>query len=124
MIGLRFRKLLALGVLLPIVVYAQGCKDSNPLETVSASLKNTETYEYPTVSGDEDGASISTQAKHYSISEFRRDSTTDWVATYVYRPAPGFVGSDYVEIEIFTGSDGASPPTNIKRVAFQFTIHN
>jgi hypothetical protein len=76
------------------------------------------------VSGDEDGARISTQAKHYSISEIRRDAETNWVAVYVYQPAAGFVGSDYVEIEILTGSDGVSPPTNIERVAFRLVIRN
>jgi hypothetical protein len=123
MTSLRF-KLLVLGVLLPIVVYVQGCRDPNPVETVSVSLRSTETYLYPTVGGDEDGARISTQAKHFSISAIRRNAETNWVATYVYQPAASFVGSDYAEIEILTGSDGASPPTNIKRVAFHFVIPN
>jgi hypothetical protein len=114
----------ALGILVPIVVGVQGCQDPNAVEAVSASLKNTETYRYAMVGGDEDGARISTQAKHYGISEIRRDSATGWVMTYVYQPAPGFVGSDYVEIEVITGSDGASPPTNIKRVALHFAIHD
>jgi hypothetical protein len=43
---------------------------------------------------------------------------------YVYRPASGFVGSDYAELEISTGSDGASPPTSVKKVALRFAIHH
>jgi hypothetical protein len=124
MTRVRFLKSVTLAFLVPVVVHVQGCKESNPLETVSVSLKNTEMYQYPTVGGDEDGATISTQATHYRISEIRRNAETNWVVTYVYQPAAGFVGSDYAEIEILTGSDGASPPTNVKRLAFHFVIHN
>jgi hypothetical protein len=124
MARLLSRKVVPFVLLLPVVLHVQGCRDSSPVETVNVSLKNTEVYQYPTVSGDEDGARISTQAKHYSISEIRRDAETNWVAVYVYQPAAGFVGSDYAEIEVLAGSDGASPPTNIKRVAFRLVIRN
>jgi len=120
----RFRTLVGFVVLLPVVVHVQGCKHPNSVETVSVSLRNTETYRHPTVGGDEEGTRIITQANHYSVSEIRRNATTNWVATYVYQPVPGFVGSDYVEIEILTGSDGASPPMNTKKVALHFVIHN
>jgi hypothetical protein len=120
----RFHRSVAFVLLLPILVHAHGCGEPNTSEIVNVSLKNTETYHYPTVGGDEDGARISTQANHSSISEVRRNAETNWVAVYVYRPAAGFVGSDYAEVEIFTGSDGASAPTSIKKVAFRFVIHN
>ena len=122
--GHRFRKIAAVGILLPFVVHFQGCREASPLETISVSLASTETYQYPTVGGDEDGARISTQAKHYSISEIRRNAATNWVATYVYQPGVGFVGSDSVGLEILTGSDSASPPTNIRKVLIHFVIHN
>jgi hypothetical protein len=117
-------RLVACILLLPVVVHVQGCRQSSAVETVSVSLKNTETYQYPTVSGDEDGARISTQATHYSVSQIRRNAETNWVAVYVYRPTAGFVGSDYAEIEVHTGSDGASAPTSIKTIAFRFVIHD
>jgi hypothetical protein len=120
----RLHRLFPFVLLIPAVVYVQGCRKSNPVETVTVSLKNTETYQYPTVGGDEEGARISTQANHYSISEIRRNAETNWVAVYVYRPAAGFVGSDYAEVEILTGSDGASSPTSIRRVAFRFAVHH
>lgn len=123
MTNLRLRRLVAFALFLPVVAHIQGCKDSNPVEAVSVSLKNTETYQYPTVGGDEEGARISTQAKHYSISEIRRSAETNWIAVYVYRPTAGFVGSDYAEIEILTGSDGASP-SSIKTVVFRFVIQD
>lgn len=124
MTSLRLHKLVAFVVFLSVIVQVQGCRESNTLETVSVSLKNTETYQYPTVGGDEDGARISTQANHFSISEIRRNAETNWVAVYVYRPTADFVGSDYVEVEISTGSDGASSPTTVKTVAFRFVIQN
>jgi hypothetical protein len=110
-------------VLLSLLVAALGCTDPSRVEIVSVSLKNTETYQYPTVGGDEESAGITTQAKHYSISEIRRTAETNWVATYVYQPAAGFVGSDDAEIEIVSDSDGASPPTNIRKVAFRFSVY-
>lgn len=99
----RFHRSVAFVLLVSILVYAHGCGEPNISETVNVSLKNTETYQYPTVGGDEDGARISTQANHSSISEIRRNAETNWVAVYVYRPASGFVGSDYAEVEILTG---------------------
>lgn len=119
----RFGRLVAFALALSAAVHIQGCSNPTEVETVRVSLKNTETYSYPTVSGDEEGARISIQAKHYSISEIRRDAETNWVAMYFYRPAPGFVGTDYVEVELRTGSDGASP-SKVSRVVFRFVIHD
>jgi len=107
-----------------ILVGVQGCKGSDSSETVIVYLKNTETFQYRTVGGDEEGATISVQAAHYSISEIRRDASTDWYAVYVYQSAAGFVGEDHAEVEVMTGSDGASAPTNIKKMIFRFSIHH
>lgn len=109
--------------LLPLTA---GCDDglAVTVDYVAVSLSNAETYTYPTVSGDEEGAGISVQAKHFSISEMRRNATTNWVATYIYQPAAEFVGTDRAEIEVFTGSDGASPSTHMRRVIFIFEVHN
>ena len=88
---LRFAKLVAFALCVPVIVQVQGCKESNPLETVSFSLKNTDVYQYPTVGGDEDRERISTTPNHYSINEIRRNAETNWVAVYVYRPVAGFI---------------------------------
>lgn len=109
-------------LLLPLIVQMQGCTEPNAVETVNVQLRTAETYQYPTVGGDEEGATIVTQAKHHSVSEIRRGPETYWVATYVYQPAPGFVGSDYAEIEVLAGSDGASPPTHVWKVAFRIVV--
>jgi len=112
------------GLVAAILVGVQGCKDPNADETVIVYLKNTETFQYRTVGGDEEGARISTQAAHFSISEIRRDPSTDWYAVYVYQSAAGFVGEDHAEVEVMTGSDGASAPTNIKKMVFRFSVHD
>jgi hypothetical protein len=125
MAALRLRRSNALILLISVVVHFQGCRESNPVETVSVSLRNTETFEYPTLGGDEEGASISTQAEHYSVSEIRRGAETNWVAVYVYRPVEGYVGSDYAELELRSSSTGgANSPTRIWTVAFRFSIHD
>jgi len=124
MTGLRFATRVTLVALLPVVFHSQGCTNASSVETVRVSLTNSQAYQYPTVGGDEQGARVSVQPSHAITSEIRRNAETNWVATFVYQPTAGFVGSDYAEIEIVTGSDGASPPRNVKRVVFQFDIHN
>lgn len=121
MMSRRIYKSLAFLILISIV-QVLACTDSGSIERVHVSLDQAAIYQYPTVGGVEEGARILTQAKRYRISEIRRSAETNWIATYTYQPADGFVGSDYVEIEILTGSDGASSPTTIKRVAFYFDI--
>jgi len=122
--GIRFLIRVGLVGLLPVAFHIQGCKEPGSVDTVNISLTNAQAYQYPTVSGDEESARISIQPKHYIISEIRRNAETNYVATFVYQPTAGFVGSDYAELEIMTGSDGASPPRNVKRVVFHFDVHN
>lgn len=112
------RKLLAaFGVLL-----AAGCGDDPAVQTIDVSLSPGQIYEYPTVGGDEEGARIVTQARHSAISEIRRDATTNWVAVYVYQPQAGYSGPDGADIEVRTGSNGASPPKHVSKVVFRFSI--
>jgi hypothetical protein len=124
MTGLRFATRVTFVALLPVVFQTQACNDASSVETVKVSLTNSQAYQYPTVGGDEEGARISVRPSHAITSEIRRSAETNWVATFVYQPTAGFVGSDYAEIEIVTGSDGASPPRNVKRVVFRFDIHD
>lgn len=100
-----------------------GCKERIAVESLSVSIRNTELYQHPTVGGDEEGARISIQAQHYNISEIRRDSATKWIATYLYQPAAGYTGTDDVELELFTGSDGGTAPTNVKKARLHFVVH-
>lgn len=125
------QKATALVVFLFLSLQFQSCKDQGVSQTAlvslnhtDVSLKNTDTFRYPTVGGDEEGARITVQAKHYNVSEMRRNAETNWVAVYMYQPTTGYIGTDYAEIEIRTGSDGASSPTSIRTVAFRFVITN
>lgn len=120
---IRMSRLLNIAVLLLICTVSIACDEGVPTETVTVSLSNTETFSYATVGGDEEGARIAIQPKHAMISEIRRGAETNWVATYVYKPMPGYIGSDYAQLEILTGSDGASPP-DIQKVVIEFDIHD
>ena len=71
---------------------------------------------------DADGASIIVQAKHYEVSDIIRNVDTNWEAVYKYKPRPGFIGTDYVELELSTGSDGTTPPTKIEIVKLKFIV--
>lgn len=106
-----------------VLMAAAGCRDHDKVHLVEVSLSNTQLYLHPTVGGDEEGARISTQARHFSVSEIRRSEATNFVATYVYQAAPGFVGTDWAEIDVLRGSV-ATAPTHINRIAFRFVVHD
>lgn len=122
MTHLRVRSLLSITSLFLICGIVLSCGKSIPVEVLAVSLRNVDAFEYPTVGGDEEGARITTQPQHAEVSEIRRDAETNWVATYVYQPVAGYVGSDFVELEIFTNSDGVGPP-DVRRLTIQFSVH-
>jgi hypothetical protein len=110
--------------LLVLTVSCDSTTDSSIEEgTITVSIKNSETYKYRTgISGDEEGASIILQAENSVISEIVRNAETNWEAVYTYRAKPFFSGTDLVEIELSTGSDGASPPTSSKIVRLRIHV--
>ena len=117
-------KLIIVSILM--VIGCISCEDS-PIITdedfIDIQLSKNQSYEYNTlIGGDEEGASISIQATHFEISEIVRDSSTNYLAIYRYKPAVDYVGTDSVEIKTSTGSDGASPPTHIEYITINFTI--
>jgi hypothetical protein len=99
-----------------------GCSPDSDTEVISAVLRSDETYQLDLVSGDEGGARVVEQARHFAVSEVRRDASTSWAARYVYVPAAGFVGNDRVELEVLSGSDIASVPARRRRISVRFTI--
>ena len=109
-------------LVLLVATASAACRSSGDAETVAVALRNSETYQFAMATGDEDGARIVAQAEHFAVSEIRRDSSTNWSALYVYAPAASFVGEDSVQLEILSGSDGASAPTRRKRVTIRFSI--
>lgn len=86
-------------------------------------LRNSVIYEYKIGEfGDEEGARITKQAEHYTISEIVRNSSNRWQPVYRYKSEKDYVGTDYVEIETRRGSDGASPNTEIEWIKIQFIV--
>jgi hypothetical protein len=107
-----------------LMALLSSCRDQSSTDSIVVPLKNTDTYEHATVGGDEEQASIVSQATHYSVSEIRRNRETNWVAVYFYRPSAGYVGNDEVALETRTGSDGSSAPINIRRINLKFRVTN
>lgn len=109
--------------LLCLIGTLDACTATPARQQLSVSLSNTETYQHLAAAGDEEGASISVQARHFAVSEVRRDASTGWTATYIYQPAPGFVGSDRVVLDVFTNPDGTGP-AEVNQVEIRFQVHN
>ena len=116
------RRLVSATALLTICGILLSCGKSSPVEVLTVSMSNMETFEYPTVGGDEEGVRITTQPQHAEVSEIRRDAETNWVATYVYQPVSGYIGSDRVQLEILTNSDGVGP-ADVRRLRIELNVH-
>jgi hypothetical protein len=105
-------------ILLMVFTFFISCSsDDNQSEgeiiKTTASISTSETYTYNLGSfGDEEGASIEKQAENFEISKLERTFPSGEII-YTYKPKSGFVGTDYVELKISRGSNGASPNTNI-----------
>ena len=91
-------------------------------DELTVTISNAELYEYDfKISGDEEGATILTQAKHFQVSEIIRDVSTNWSVVYQYKPQAGFTGEDYVEIQTCTGGQG-SGCTDLHTIRINFTV--
>ena len=95
----------------------------NVQEESNVTLKNTESYSRTFVLGDEEGAAIMYQAQHYEKSELVRDESTNMNAVYLYKPTSGFVGNDYVILNIHYNKTGenSSAYTETERINFTIT---
>jgi hypothetical protein len=110
------KQILKIVLLVLITLTYWSCnKDDSPESTtktevtttkIEVTITNTEEYIYDfNFSGDEEGASIITQAEHYQTSETYRD-TVYFSVLYHYIPEPGYTGTEYVKIETCTGGIG------------------
>ncbi len=97
-----------------------GCEDKedNKNCTNYTEQEKSKKYEWFIDSfGDEEGAGIIKQAKHFKISKVDREK-----GTYYYQPQDEFVGKDSVEIEVSKGSDGASRgDITLYKIKFEIT---
>ena len=116
-------------LLLAALVLVIACEDqedqADQSSTVDAEIKNTEIYEYHTgMGGDEQGASITQQARHYSISEIVRDASTNYEPVYRYKSAPGFVGTEEVKLTLSEYIIGATIELEATEITISITVTN
>ncbi|MBA2407173.1 MAG: hypothetical protein H0V65_04155 [Chitinophagales bacterium] len=111
-----------------LTTISQSCKKdttNDPVtQTITETIRVNQSYQFDLGSfGDEEGASISKQANHFSISSVDREVNTGKVI-YKYTPATNFVGTDEVEIKSARGSNGSSPNNKIILTTMKFTVTN
>ena len=119
------KTVLKLILLLEITLLLMSCDKDDSMYLVNkidVTIENSEDYNYDfNISGDEEGAVIIIQAKHFQVSELIRNSSTNWNVVYQYKPEANYVGADYVEIETCNGGQGVNC-TNTEIVRINFTI--
>ena len=85
-------------------------KEEPGRRTIQVMLNNSDEYEFPTgMGGDEQGARVSKEPAHAAKSEMVRDLSTNFEPVYRYRPEPGYVGTDQVEITLIDIEIGGGP---------------
>ena len=122
------KNILFLSLLMAFATLTQSCKkdavDNATRLTVNAALKANQSYQYDLGSfGTEEGASVSTQAKHFIVSATERDPILGKII-YNYTPATSYVGTDEVVIKSEKGSNGGNANPNITFTTIKFTITN
>ncbi len=105
----------------------QSCKKNNTVEperiSINTTIRLNNSYEYDLGAfGDEEGATITKQASHFSVSALERLSTG--AIFYNYTPTTNFVGTDEVEIKSARGSNGASANNKIILTTIKITVTN
>lgn len=114
-------------IFLVMLLWQCSKEDSTELknDSLEITIKNSEVYQYDfNISGDEEGAVITQQAKHAVRSEIVRDETTNWSVVYVYQPDGNYTGVDSVEIETCTGGDGSINSCNTDTFKLIFQVEN
>lgn len=110
--------------ILIVIALFVGCKRDDsavPTRIIQAALKNSETYNFDLGGfGDEEGASIITQAVNFEISDTER--TPNSRVAYSYKPKTNFTGTDLAVVGIYRGSDGATPSRLVEIVKFEIII--
>jgi len=117
-------KVVTLDILMSTPLKAGICKIQGASNETNVTLKNTESYSRIFVLGDEEGASIPVQAQHYETSELVRDVSTNMNVEYRYKPTSGFVGNDYVILEIHYNKTGENSSAYTETERINFTITN
>lgn len=121
------KTILKLTLLTIFIITLSNCnKEENEYiaNEVNVTIDNSDDYELDLmISGDEESATIQTQAKHFQKSELIRDSSTNWSVVYKYEPQTNYTGTDFVEIETCTG-DESTGCSNFETLRINFIITN
>ena len=117
-------KVVTLDIFMSSPLKAGICKIQGASNETNVTLKNTESYNRAFVLGDKEGASIPIQAQHYETSELVRDESTNMNVEYRYKPTSGFVGNDYVILEIHYNKTGENSSAYTETERINFTITN
>jgi len=121
------KKILKLSFIAICILSLTNCnkeETENLVSEIDVTINNSDDYEIDLmISGDEEGATIKTQAQHFQKSELIRDSSTNWSVVYQYEPLPNYTGMDFVEIETCTGGESTGC-SNFDIVRINFNITN
>ncbi|MDR2010628.1 MAG: hypothetical protein LBQ22_09120 [Bacteroidales bacterium] len=117
-------KVVTLDISMSNPLKAEICKIQGASNETNVTLKNTESYSRTFVLGDEEGASITVQTQHYEESELVRDESTNMNVEYRYKPTTGFVGNDYVILEVYYNKTGENSSAYTETEKINFTITN
>jgi hypothetical protein len=121
------KKMLKLSFLAICILSLTNCnkeETENLVSEIEVTINNSDDYELDLmISGDEEGATIKTQAQHFQKSELIRDSSTNWNLVYRYKSLSNYTGMDFVEIETCTGGESTGC-SNLEIVRINFAITN
>lgn len=98
------------------------CEEEIVTHVKNVTLKNTELFIFDLgIYGDEEGARIIRQARHYESSVIIRDASTSYNTVYQYKALVEYYGFDEVEIETCSGGEGIRCD-NAERLIIKFKI--
>jgi hypothetical protein len=114
-------------ILISLFLLTFGCSNLvGPISnetSLSITLSAGELYVFHTgMSGDEEGASIVVQTKHFTVSEITRNAGTMWEPVYTYTPEDGYAGTDYIELETISCSDGTDLTKKVGSMKISFKV--
>lgn len=104
------------------------CKKNNVNKptyvNITATIKVNQSYQYDLGGfGDEEGASITKQANHFTTSKIEREINTGKIV-YYYTPVINYTDTDEVELKSIRGSNGSSVGNNIIITTIKITVTN
>jgi hypothetical protein len=115
-------------LLVGISVFVSCIKDMEK-DGFNVTLQNTDSYTYKYLNHvvwqewDEEEWNIKVQAQHYEISEIVRADSIDMKWKYCYKPKAGYVGKDYVVLEIYKRMPDGGIHLQTQRINFKVKKH-